>query len=120
MNVLLVDDDKVIRDALCYSLETEGYSVYTAEDGIQALSLINTTSFGIVVTDVIMPNLSGLGLLSILKRFYFEKIPVILISAAGRKDLLLSAHGLGAADFIVKPFTVEEIKAKIRKIAPPN
>jgi DNA-binding response OmpR family regulator len=116
MHILVVDDDKVMRDAVSYTLRADGFSVITAADGIEALDILQNKEVSLIISDVLMPNLSGLGLLSVLKRFYFERIPVILISALDKGEVILSAMGLGAADFIIKPVSLEELKLRIKKV----
>ena len=67
-----------------------------------------------------MPNMSGLSLLSLLKKFYFDKVPVILISSLDKGDVVLSAMKLGAHDFIVKPFNIDELSLRVKKLAVKN
>lgn len=116
MEILLIDDDKIVRDALSFSLRSEGYEVTTATDGIEALDILRKKKIGLIISDILMPNLSGLGLLSILKRFYFTKAPVILMSALDKGEVVLSAMSLGASDFIFKPVSMEELLIRIRKV----
>jgi DNA-binding response OmpR family regulator len=116
MHILLVDDDKIIRDAVSHSLRAEGFSVITAEDGIEALEIIRTKHVNLIISDIVMPNLSGLGLLSMLKKFNFYRIPVILISSMDNGDILLTAVGLGASDFIIKPVCLDDVKTRVKKV----
>ncbi len=118
MEILLIDDDKIVRDAVSFSLRAEGYSVTTAGDGIEALEILQSKKINLIISDILMPNLSGLGLLSILKRFYFDKVPVILISALDKGEVILSAMGLGASDYLFKPLNINELLQRIRKILP--
>ena len=117
MKILVIDDDKVMLEAIEYSLKADGYEVITAEDGMQALEILEKKEINLIISDIMMPNMSGLGLLSLLKRFYFNNIPVILISALDKGDVILSAAGLGAVDFIVKPVNFEELSLRVKKYA---
>ena len=71
----------------------------------------------LIISDILMPNLSGLSLLSLLKQFYFNKIPVILISALDQSPVILSSLGLGADDFIAKPINFQELLLRVKKFA---
>ena len=96
MKILIVDDDKMMLKAIGHSLMNDGYEVMVAEDGYNALDMITRSKIDLVITDVMMPNISGLGLLSLLKQFYFNKIPVILISSLNKADVIVSF----GADFL--------------------
>lgn len=116
MKILLVEDDLFTREAIAHNLSQEGYSVITADDGIQALEVLEHQKVQLIISDILMPNMTGLGLLSILKNFYYDNIPVILISALDKGDVILSAVGLGAADFLVKPIDTNMLCSKIKKL----
>ena len=70
----------------------------------------------LIICDIMLPNLSGLGLLSLLKNFYLEKTPVILISSLDQKEVMVSSMNLGAEDYMVKPINFEELNSKIKKL----
>jgi len=120
LKILVVEDDAMTRDIIVHTLEEEGHKVITAEDGMRALDALEREEINLIISDIMMPNMSGLGLLSILKRFYFERIPVILISALDKGDLILSALGLGAADFLVKPLDLRQLIIKVRRFSLPS
>ena len=115
MNILVVDDDQMILDSISHFLNTEGYHVITADDGLKALDIIEKRDLDLIISDILMPNLSGLSLISLLKQFYFNKIPVILISALNQSPVILSSLGLGTEDFISKPINFEELLSKVKK-----
>ena len=117
MKILVVDDDKMMLEAISHSLKAEGHEVEKAEDGYVALDMINREKVDLVITDVMMPNISGLGLLSLLKQFYFNKIPVILISSLNKADVIVRSLGMGAVDFVTKPINFKELGMKVRKFA---
>jgi DNA-binding response OmpR family regulator len=117
MKVLVVDDDKVLLEAIAYTLTNDGYEVKTADDGFQALDIIQKQEqLDLIISDIMMPNMTGLGLLSLLKKFYFDTVPVILMSTLDKKEIILSAMKLGAYDFILKPFNIEELALRVKKI----
>ena len=115
MKILIVEDDAVSMEAMRLTLKSDGYEVVTADDGAKALELIEKQSPDLIITDVMMPNISGLGLLSLLKQFYFNKIPVILVSSLDKAKVILSGLGLGAEDFMVKPIDLKELSMRVKK-----
>ncbi len=121
MKILVVDDDPILLEAISFNLKEDGYDVITADDGFKALDIIQKQEhLDLIISDIMMPNMSGLGLLSLLKKFYFDKVPVILISSLDKGDVVLSAMKLGAHDFIVKPFNIEELSLRVKKLATKN
>lgn len=117
MKILIVDDDKLQLKAISHSLKDSGYETVTAENGFEALDVINKEKIDLVISDVMMPNISGLGLLSLLKQFYFNKIPVIIISSLDKADIILHSIGLGAVDFVSKPINFIELLGRVKKYA---
>ena len=121
MKILVVDDDKVLLEAIAYTLTNDGYEVKTADDGFQALDIIQKQEqLDLIISDIMMPNMTGLGLLSLLKKFYFDTVPVILMSTLDKKEIILSAMKLGAYDFILKPFNIEELALRVKRILEKN
>jgi DNA-binding response OmpR family regulator len=118
MRILVVDDDKMLLEAISYTLENDGHEVITADDGFQALDIIQKQEpLDLIVSDIMMPNMTGLGLLSLLKKFYFDTVPVILMSTLDKKEVILSAMKLGAHDFVLKPFNIEELSLRVQKLS---
>jgi DNA-binding response OmpR family regulator len=115
MKILVVDDDEMIVHAIAHNLELEGHEILPAYNGLQALELITTKKVDLIISDLMMPDLSGLSLLSILKKFYYNRIPVIVISSLDKSILILSSVGLGAEDFIAKPINFDYLKKKVNK-----
>ena len=109
MKILVVDDDRLILNALSHNLKEEGYEISLAEDGFQALSILQNQKIDLVISDIMMPNVSGLSLLSLLKQFYFDTIPIILISSLDQGELIIRSVGLGAANFLTKPIDFKKL-----------
>ncbi|MBL4754482.1 MAG: response regulator [Flavobacteriales bacterium] len=109
MKILIVEDDKVMSDNLCGLLEPEGYEMVVARDGIDALKVIIDTKPALIITDIIMPNLSGLELLNLYKGQHFEDTPVIVMSCMDGYDVQYFAIAVGAVAYFVKPFSGAEI-----------
>ena len=110
--ILIVDDEKSMRDFLKILLVKEGYEVIVAGDGEQALAALDKNRIDLVVSDIRMPGISGLELLAKIKD-ESEDIPVIMITAFASPNDAVQAMKNGAYNYISKPFNVEEIKSVI-------
>ena len=111
--VLLVDDDDVIRDTI-YELLSQEYLCRTADSAEQALAHLEAESFDVVLTDVSMPGLSGLELLSRVAKYYPDT-PVILISGLSDQEHAQALTELGAFDYLLKPFRLEVVEKSVRR-----
>jgi len=114
-NILIVDDDPLIRNSLYEVLRIEGYDVGLSSNGIEAFEELKRTNYDIVITDIKMPELDGMGLLKRIKE-NFSNIDVIVITSYGSIENAVSAMKFGGADYITKPIIDDEIKLCIRKI----
>jgi two-component system, NtrC family, response regulator AtoC len=112
--VLVVDDEENLRLVVRTFLKREGYEVEVAGSGVEALALVETFGPDVILTDVRMPGMGGLELLSTLKAKGIEST-VIVMSAYGNVDLALEAMKAGAYDYIQKPFKAEEVVLTLRK-----
>ncbi len=111
--ILVVDDELSMREFLKILLEKSGYGVAVAPDGATALEIIKNETVDLVITDIRMPGMSGLELLTELKQQRAD-LPVIMITAFASPDDAVLAMKNGAFDYITKPFNVDEIKAVIK------
>src|SRR5262245_16564469 len=102
--VLIVDDEVSIRRSLARLLTQTGFSVDTAEDGAAALDLLKTRNIDVVLVDLMMPNMSGMEVLSQVKQVYPD-VEVIMMTAFGDVDTAVRAVRAGAYDFLAKPFS---------------
>ncbi|HEX4825180.1 MAG TPA: sigma-54 dependent transcriptional regulator [Candidatus Polarisedimenticolaceae bacterium] len=113
--VLVVEDEKSMRDLLSLMLRKEGYSVETADSGTQAVSrLAKDPAYDLIVTDVSMPGMTGLELLRHARRTVPDS-SVILMTAYGSKETAIEALNEGAAYYVEKPFDLDEMKVVVRK-----
>ena len=112
--ILVVDDDPSGRTLLREILLIDGYSVLEAEDGEFALELLSSRPVDLIVTDRSMPRMDGLQLLLKLKEMK-KTIPVLMISGYGEESLWGQAIGLGAVDYLLKPFKAEEVLKVVGK-----
>ena len=113
--VLVVDDQQALRTLLSRLLDREGFDPVQAEDGEQAIELFKTQSPLLVVSDIMMPKMDGLRLLTEIKRID-RNATVILMTGQGNEDVLLKALRGGATNFFKKPFNVRELIEEIRKV----
>jgi DNA-binding response OmpR family regulator len=114
MKILVVDDDPLTLEAIAHCLRPEGIKVITAGNGFEAISLAQSSNFDLIISDILMPDMSGLSLLCLLKQFYFNRIPVIIISSLDKADVILSTLGLGADDFICKPIDYNQFSSRVK------
>ena len=113
--ILVIEDDATMREGIQTVLEKDGYPVLSAADGIQGSSLFRSESPKLAIIDLKLPGKSGMHLL----HEFLEVDPnmaVILISAYGTIDLAVSALKSGARDFIAKPFSIDELRAKVSEV----
>jgi len=120
--VLVVDDEKYIRDLLANLLTEKDWEVDVAEDGEQALQKLTQAEFGVILSDIKMPRMDGFTLLKNVKRDYPE-VAVVMMTGFSQQHTIREALSLGAEEYLPKPFRVEELvmaveraqqKAKIR------
>jgi two-component system response regulator MprA len=115
MNVLVVDDDYAIREALDRALRANGYDVELANDGTEALRAIDDASFDAVVLDVLMPGRSGIDVCRSL-RAVGNRVPILILTARDAVPDRVAGLEAGADDYLVKPFALEELIARLRAL----
>src|ERR1041385_5862100 len=122
-DVLVVDDSAAIRKILQHVLRQTGMAIRTiheAGDGQEALELLKTQSVHLVLTDINMPKMDGIQLLGALKASaQWRDIPVVMITTEGGETKVGEAVKLGAAGYVRKPFTADQIKEKLAGILEP-
>jgi DNA-binding response OmpR family regulator len=111
LNILIAEDEKDIRNLLKLQLEQEGYSVYAAKDGLEALEMMQDKVIDLAILDVMMPRLDGFNLLRKIRQT--SKIPVIFLTARGDDMDKILGLGIGADDYLVKPFSMAELLARV-------
>jgi two-component system response regulator MprA len=115
MRVLIVDDDRAVREALRRALQLAGYDAVTADGGQQGLSAVAATPPDAVVLDVGMPDVDGLEVCRRL-RAAGNRVPVLLLTARDAISDRIEGLDAGADDYLVKPFDVGELKARLRAL----
>ena len=117
--ILIVDDEKFILDLLRNGLTANGFEVITAFDGFEAILAVEEQKPDMVIADIMMPRLTGLDFLKALKNNKDTRdLPVILISARDEAEMVQKGLGMGAIDYITKPFKINEIVGKLRHHLP--
>jgi DNA-binding response OmpR family regulator len=111
MNVLIAEDENDIRNLLTLELEQQGYSVLAAKDGLEALGIIHNASVDLAILDVMMPKLDGFNLLRKIRER--SNLPVVFLTARGEEMDRILGLGLGADDYLVKPFSLAELLARV-------
>jgi DNA-binding response OmpR family regulator len=117
--VLVVDDNQDVRELIVHILNSDGFHVYAAVDGENALAILNSNPVDLVLLDVMMPGMSGLDVLKEIRTGSNKKIrevPVMMITAMSSTDDVDQALAIGANSYVVKPFRGTTIREKVRKI----
>ena len=116
--ILVVDDEKKIRMVVREYAEFEGYEVFEAEDGIEAVEIVRKDDFDIIIMDIMMPRLDGFSACKEIRKI--KNIPVIMLSARGEEYDKLFGFELGIDDYVVKPFSPKELLARVRVVLKRN
>lgn len=112
--ILLVEDDPTLRSTLSFNLHRQGYEVLTAEDGLVALETFahHGDDLDLIILDVMLPGMSGLQVLRHVRQSH--DVPVLMLSARGEESDRIDGLELGADDYVVKPFALRELLARVR------
>ncbi len=113
--VLIIEDEPSQLELLSYNLDVEGYDVYKAETGEEGLLVLQETEIDLVLLDWMLPQISGLEICRQIKRNKLTRsIPVIMLTARGEEDDKVRGLDTGANDYIVKPYSIKELLARVR------
>lgn len=115
MNILIIEDDKLTLNAVQHSLENLGHTASVASSGEEAIDKITAGSFDLIICDIMMPGISGLSFVTVLRSVHLCFTPIIMMSTLNHGPLLDAAFKAGANDFLNKPFTQEELAEKLGK-----
>lgn len=108
--ILAVDDSSSIRNMVKRILETGGYEVVVAEDGVNAMEVARSRTFDMVLTDINMPNMTGISLVSKLRRLqHYQDIPIVMVTTEDEDYKKQKAKNQGANGWLQKPFTQERL-----------
>jgi len=112
--ILIVDDDLHIRELIKVFLSNEGFEVYEASDGVEALAKLETVKVDMAILDIMMPNMNGWQLCSELRESY--DIPLLMITAKGETSQKIKGFELGTDDYLVKPFDPLELVVRVKAL----
>ena len=114
MKILVVDDEKTIVKGIKFNLENEGYQVDVCYDGETAVDMARHGEYAVILLDLMMPKLDGLGACQRIRQF--STVPIIMLTARSEDADKLIGFESGADDYITKPFNILELKARIRAL----
>jgi two-component system chemotaxis response regulator CheY len=116
-NVLVVEDSKAIRSMMRVSLEEAGFSVMEAGNGFEALKSLPTRPFDLIVTDINMPDINGLELISFVRSNpAYNTIPLIIVSTEKSDEDKKRGLALGASSYVVKPFSKQDLMTAVQTV----
>lgn len=118
-NVLVVDDNQDVRDLVVHFLSSDGFHVFSASNGDEALAILKSNPINLVLLDVMMPGKSGLEVLKEIRtgsNKSIHNIPVMMITAKSSTDDIDVALATGATSYVVKPFRATTIREKVHKM----
>ena len=115
--ILVVDDERELRESMAALLRKLPANVDTAADGREAFEKFRTGVYGVIVSDIKMPNMDGLELLQTIRAdSALAAMPVLMVTAEAKKENIIAAAQAGASGYVVKPFTAATLEEKLNKI----
>ena len=115
MKILVVDDERAVRESLRRALELEGYDVDLAGDGLEGLARVDESQPDVLILDVLMPGMDGLEMCRRLRRSG-NRLPVLMLTARDAVENRVAGLDAGADDYVTKPFALEELLARVRAL----
>lgn len=113
--ILLIEDDKLIQKTVEIKLKKEGYNLVCCNDGKTGVEKLREVLPDLVLTDIMLPYVSGLEIVKAVKSITEKNIPVIVYSTMGQESIVEEAFSLGADDFITKPFNPVELAIRVKR-----
>lgn len=116
-SILIVDDSETIREAVSFTLENAAYNVVKAVDGMDALQQLEQGEYQLIITDLHMPNLDGIGLIKAIRaKPAHQFTPILFLTTESQTNRKDEARAAGATGWIVKPFVPEKLVAVVQKL----
>lgn len=113
-NVLVVDDEPKILEVVCLLLESKGFHAIPAENGRKALEIFETENISLIILDLMMPDISGEEVCRTVRRK--SRVPIIMLTAKVEENSVVEGLGLGADDYVIKPFGLKELYARVEAV----
>ncbi|MGB0838763.1 MAG: response regulator transcription factor [Chitinophagales bacterium] len=115
MKIIVVDDDVIMLQAIKTMLSKQGYQVFATTDAQDALDTIEEEDFDLIISDIMMPYMSGIELLHSIKAIR-KNLPIIIISALDQQEVIMTAFQEGAEDFVKKPINLNELLLRVKRV----
>ena len=112
--ILVIEDNPMVVKSLEFKLKKDGYEVIIAEDGRDAMKKLEDDSFDLILTDLMLPFISGTQLIEYIKE-KTPDIPIIVLSTSTQEDIITDAFNMGVDDFITKPFSPNELSLRVKR-----
>jgi len=112
--ILIIEDNPMVTRSLEFKLKKDGYEVVVAEDGRKAIKVLDEETFDLILTDLMLPFVTGTQIIEHIKNKY-PKIPVIVLSTSTQEDIITDAFKMGVDDFITKPFSPSELSLRVKR-----
>ncbi len=119
LSILLVEDEENLHDALKLNLELEGYEVSSAFDGLAAIKAVQNEYFDLIILDIMLPEMDGLTVMETI-RIQNNQVPILILSARNSSADRVLGLKKGADDYLTKPFNLEELLLRVRKLIEKN
>ncbi len=116
MKILVAEDEPMLLKTIELKLKKEGYEVITTADGREAVAKIEEMDPDLVITDIMMPYVSGLEIVAIVRKKINKRIPIIMLSGMDQEKVVMEAFELGADDYITKPFSLNELVIRVKRL----
>lgn len=115
--ILVIDDDITINELVKINLELQGYTVYTAENGITGFALAKQEQPDLIILDVMMPEIDGFTVAKRIRECpQIQDTPILMLTALSQLDSKIKGFDIGVDDYLVKPFELEELKVRVRAL----
>ncbi len=115
--LLIVDDSAAVRQSISYVLEQAGYEIEEASDGMDGVGKLEEGSFDLIITDINMPNLDGIGFLGKIREHPLHRfVPVLVLTTESQGSKMEEGKAAGATGWIVKPFSAVKLQEVVRKL----
>lgn len=116
MKILIIEDNLRVSSLMKRGLESQGYEIYISEDAEDALVIVERIDFDLIITDIMLPQMNGIELSKLIKQKHPD-LPIIMLTALGTIDEKIEGFDAGADDYMVKPFEIRELYARIKAIS---
>ncbi|QLE00681.1 response regulator [Galbibacter sp. BG1] len=117
--ILIVEDNPMVVKSLDFKLSKDGYETMVASDGREALKILKEQTFDLLITDLMLPFVTGIELIEFVKNNLVD-LPIIVLSTSTQEEVIMDAFNLGVEDFITKPFSPNELSLRVRRTLQKN